>query len=76
MGLQQLIGEDGPGLMLSRAIEERPEIVFAHNCALGLEGIVSKQLGSRYQSGRSLLWVKTQNPNAPAIKRLTEEEWN
>jgi bifunctional non-homologous end joining protein LigD len=75
-GLQQLIGEDGPGLMLSRTIEEPPETVFAHICALGLEGIVSKKIGSRYQSGRSLLWVKTRNPNAPAIKRLTEEEWN
>jgi ATP-dependent DNA ligase len=62
--------------MLSRTIEEPPEIVFAEICAIGLEGLVSKRLGSRYQSGRSLLWVKTRNPNAPAIKRLTEEEWN
>jgi bifunctional non-homologous end joining protein LigD len=76
MGLQQLIGEDGPGLMLSRAIEEPPEAAFVQICALGLEGIVSKKIGSRYQSGRSLLWVKSRNPNAPAIKRLTEEEWN
>jgi ATP-dependent DNA ligase len=50
--------------------------IFAEICTLGLKGIVSKQLGSRYRSGRSLLWVKTPNPNAPAIKRLTEEEWN
>jgi bifunctional non-homologous end joining protein LigD len=74
--LTRLIGADGPGLMLGRAIEEPPEIVFEHICVLGLEGIVSKRLGSRYESGRSLLWVKTRNPNAPAIIRLSEEGWN
>jgi ATP-dependent DNA ligase len=29
---------------------------------LGLEGIVSKQAGSRYHSGRSRTWLKTKNP--------------
>jgi hypothetical protein len=28
-------------------------VVFRHVCKLGLEGIVSKRLGSRYRSGRS-----------------------
>jgi hypothetical protein len=28
-----------------------------HACKLGLEGIVSKRLGSRYRSGRSRGWV-------------------
>jgi ATP-dependent DNA ligase len=27
--------------------------VFRHACKMGLEGIVSKRLGSRYRSGRS-----------------------
>jgi ATP-dependent DNA ligase len=27
--------------------------LFRHACKLGLEGIVSKRLGSRYRSGRS-----------------------
>jgi ATP-dependent DNA ligase len=30
--------------------------------ALGLEGIVSKRIGSRYLSGRTRAWLKTKNP--------------
>jgi ATP-dependent DNA ligase len=41
----------------------------------GLEGIVSKRLGSRYVSGRSRDWLKFKNPEAPAVKREAEEEW-
>jgi ATP-dependent DNA ligase len=40
----------------------------------GLEGIVSKRLGSRYVSGRSKDWLKFKNPNAPAVKREAEED--
>jgi hypothetical protein len=39
---------------------------FAHACKMGLEGIVSKRLGSRYRSGRSTDWLKFKNPAAPA----------
>jgi ATP-dependent DNA ligase len=34
---------------------------------MGLEGIVSKRLGSRYVSGRSKDWLKFKNPEAPAV---------
>jgi bifunctional non-homologous end joining protein LigD len=44
-------------------------------CKLGLEGIVSKRLGSPYRSGRSRHWVKSKNPAAPAVKREGEEDW-
>jgi bifunctional non-homologous end joining protein LigD len=37
--------------------------VFAKACELGLEGIVSKQEGSFYRSGRSDIWLKTKNQN-------------
>jgi bifunctional non-homologous end joining protein LigD len=37
-------------------------IVFAHTCELGLEGIVSKRAGSRYQSGASRNWLKCLSP--------------
>ena len=47
--------------------------VFAHACKLGLEGIVSKRLGSPYRSGRSRDWIKSKNPSAPAVKREAEE---
>jgi ATP-dependent DNA ligase len=42
---------------------------------LGLEGIVSKRLGSRYRSGRSPDWLKFKNPDALAGKREAEEDW-
>jgi ATP-dependent DNA ligase len=41
---------------------------------MGLEGIVSKRLGSCYRSGRSKDWLKFKNPDAPAAKREAEED--
>jgi bifunctional non-homologous end joining protein LigD len=49
--------------------------VFQYACKMGLEGIVSKRLGSRYRSGRSPDWLKFKNPEAPAVKREAEEDW-
>jgi ATP-dependent DNA ligase len=49
--------------------------VFQHACKMGLEGIVSKRLGSRYRSGRSPDWLKFKNPNAPPVKREAGEDW-
>ena len=42
---------------------------------MGLEGIVSKRLDSRYRSGRSTAWRTFKNPEARAVKREAEEEW-
>jgi ATP-dependent DNA ligase len=42
---------------------------------MGLEGIVSKRLGSPYRSGRPRDWIKMKNPAAPAVKREAEEDW-
>jgi bifunctional non-homologous end joining protein LigD len=56
-------------------ISERGDVVFRHACKMGLEGIVSKRLGSRYRSGRSSDWFKSKNPAAPAVKREAEEDW-
>jgi hypothetical protein len=39
------------------------------------KAIVSKRLGSHYRSGRSPDWLKFKNPEAPAVKRETEEDW-
>ena len=50
--------------------------VFEHVCRMGLEGIVSKRKESRYRSGRSPDWIKSKNPNAPAVKREAEIDWN
>ena len=38
------------------------EAMFRHARALGLEGIVSKRVTSRYKSGSCLIWVKVKNP--------------
>jgi bifunctional non-homologous end joining protein LigD len=64
------------GIRLNEHLEH-PDgaVVFMHACAMGLEGIVSKPLGSVYRSGRSPDWLKMKNPAAPAVKREAEEEW-
>ena len=63
------------GLQVNEHVSEPGDVVFRHACKLGLEGIVSKRLGSRYRSGRSKDWLKFKNPDAPAVKREAEEEW-
>jgi bifunctional non-homologous end joining protein LigD len=65
-----------PGVRFNGHIEHPGEIVFRHACAMGLEGIVSKRLGSRYHSGRTKDWLKFKNPNAPAVTREAEEDWS
>jgi bifunctional non-homologous end joining protein LigD len=64
-----------PGLQFNQHLTHPGDIVFRHACAMGLEGIVSKRLGSRYFSGRTKDWLKFKNPNAPAVKREAEEDW-
>jgi bifunctional non-homologous end joining protein LigD len=73
--LTRLLRKDRAGLLTSRPIEAPADVAFKHICQLGLEGIVSKKLGSKYESGRSTLWLKTINPNAPALQRLEQENW-
>ena len=50
-------------------------MIYKHACVLGCEGIVSKRLGSPYRAGRSPHWLKIKNPDAPAVRRLEEEDW-
>ena len=64
------------GLQLSVHLDHPGDVVFEHACKLGLEGIVSKRRGSRYESGRSNHWLKAKNPNHAAVLRLLEEDWN
>jgi bifunctional non-homologous end joining protein LigD len=74
--LASILRKPRPGLRLNEHLEHDsgPE-VFAHACKMGLEGIVSKRLGSTYRSGRSKDWLKFKNPDAPAVKREAEEDW-
>jgi bifunctional non-homologous end joining protein LigD len=64
-----------PSIVQNEHYEEDGAIVFREACRLGCEGIVSKRLGSIYRRGRSPLWLKVKNPNAPAVKREAEEDW-
>jgi len=67
---------DGERVRLNEHLEHQDGmVVFQHACKMGLEGIVSKRLGSRYRSGRSPDWLKFKNPQAPAVRRVAEEDW-
>jgi bifunctional non-homologous end joining protein LigD len=63
------------GLQVNDHIVEPGDVVFRHACQLGFEGIVSKRLDSPYVSGRSRHWIKSKNPQHPAVKREAEEDW-
>jgi bifunctional non-homologous end joining protein LigD len=73
--LASLLRGSLPGLRFNAHLAQPGDIVFRHACKMGLEGIVSKRLASRYRSGRSPDWLKFKNPDAPAVKREAEEEW-
>jgi bifunctional non-homologous end joining protein LigD len=63
------------GLQVNDHVAAAGDVVYRHACQLGLEGMVSKRLGSRYTSGRTRDWLKFKNPAAPAAKREAEEDW-
>ena len=58
--LHQLVHEIGqPALVLSEGIVGPGILFFRQACQLGLEGVVAKQLGSRYRPGRrTQAWIK------------------
>ena len=72
--LASLLSRAAPGLRFNEHLDAADgPLVFAHACKLGLEGIVSKHKQSRYRSGRSPDWIKSKNPNAPAVRREAEK---
>jgi bifunctional non-homologous end joining protein LigD len=74
--LVRLLRGNTAGVILNQHFEADGAAIFKHACALGCEGIVSKRLGSRYRAGRTGDWLKIKNPDAPAIRRLEDEDWN
>jgi bifunctional non-homologous end joining protein LigD len=74
--LASILRTSRPGVRLNEHMKH-PDgvVVFQHACKTGLEGIVSKRLGSRYRSGRSPDRLKFKNPEAPAVRREAEEDW-
>jgi bifunctional non-homologous end joining protein LigD len=73
--LASLLRGCAPGVRFNQHIGHPGDLVFRQACAMSLEGIVSKRLGSRYRSGRTKDWLKFKNPDAPAVKREAEEDW-
>jgi bifunctional non-homologous end joining protein LigD len=73
--LARLLSRAAPRIQFNEHIEEDGEIVFEHACKLGLEGIVSKRMGSPYSSGRSPHWLKSKNPASAAVQRELTEDW-
>src|SRR4051794_2557519 len=50
--------------------------IFRHACWMDLEGIVSKRIGSRYESGKTRAWPKAKNPafrRSIAVRSLSVE---
>ena len=57
--LAKLLEHAKPALQLSEDMAEAGDVAFRYACELGLDGIVSKRLGSSYRSGRSHDWIET-----------------
>ena len=61
--LASILRKSRHGVRLNEHMEHpEGDLVFQHACKMGLEGIVSKRLGSRYRSGRSPDWAQVQEP--------------
>ena len=73
--LASLLRGSPPGVQFNQHFAHRGDDVFEHACKMGLEGIVSKRLGSRYRSGRTSDWLKFKNPEAPAVQREAAADW-
>jgi bifunctional non-homologous end joining protein LigD len=74
--LTSVVAKAGAGIRFNEHLDfDDGEAVFRHACKMGLEGIVSKRLGSRYRSGPSPDWLKSKNPACAAVKREAEEDW-
>jgi bifunctional non-homologous end joining protein LigD len=75
--LARLLSRAAPGLRFNEHMEEEEDGPLAFRARLqdGLEGIVSKRRNSPYISGRLPHWIKSKNPEAPAVKREVEEDW-
>ena len=58
------------GIQPSEAITGDGAAIIQHACWMDLEGIVSKRIGSRYVSGRTRAWLKTNTRTPSGIERV------
>jgi ATP-dependent DNA ligase len=73
--LARLLARARAGLVLNEHLGADGAAVFAQACRMGLEGIVSKRLDAPYRSGRAGDWIKTKNPDSPAMQRHRDGRW-
>jgi bifunctional non-homologous end joining protein LigD len=60
--LERIVKGDDDAILFSESIAAEGALVFRKACELGLEGIVSKRVGSIYWSGRCRIWTKARKP--------------
>jgi bifunctional non-homologous end joining protein LigD len=73
--LARLLARAPLGIVFSEHTDQDGATVFRHACKLGLEGIFSKRLSAPYRSGPSRDWLKTKNPDSPAMRRARAGLW-
>jgi len=74
--LASLLARASGAIQLTEHLDDDGELVFAHACRLGLEGIVSKRIDAPYRSGPCKTWLKSKNPASEAVRREREEDWD
>ena len=59
--LEILLGDRAPdaAIRFSEDFNATGEVLLAHSCRMGLEGIISKRRDAPYRSGRSFDWIKS-----------------
>nr|WP_111298538.1 DNA ligase D [Paracoccus saliphilus] len=57
--LEALLRDAQPPLRYSEHFEENGDLVLRHACRLSLEGVISKDGGAPYRSGRTASWIKS-----------------
>ena len=63
-----------PGVQFNQHLTHRGDFVLEHACKMGLEGIVSKRLGSRYRSGPSRMACPS-GPSTPPRSSQASPVW-
>jgi bifunctional non-homologous end joining protein LigD len=62
--LQKALRKTGRALRFSEHLSAvQGQAMFRNACTMGLEGIVSKRVTSRYKSGPCRSWLKVKNPD-------------
>jgi bifunctional non-homologous end joining protein LigD len=70
-----MLAKPEAGIQLNEHLTGDGAVILSHACRLGLEGIVSKHRDHPYRSGPSKSWLKTKNPDSPAMQRLNDGNW-